>query len=86
MNYVATAEQGIVWGLDKHGDIWILNTGDISDEAVIENETMGWILVADAHLVQLDVGSRGRVAGVTSTHDCMMRTGVTVDVPMGTGW
>ena len=51
MNYVATAEQGIVWGLDKLGEVWILNTGTISREIIIENETMGWILVNDAHLV-----------------------------------
>jgi hypothetical protein len=51
MNYVASAEQGVVWGLDKIGDIWILNTGTISDEVIIENETMGWVLVNEAHLV-----------------------------------
>jgi hypothetical protein len=86
MNYVSTAEEGIVWGLDRIGDVWILNTGGISDEELIENETMGWVLVVDAHLVQLDVGNRGRVAGVTSTMDCMMRMGVNHAEPMGTGW
>jgi len=51
MNYVATAEEGIIWGLDKLGDIWIYNEGSISEVPIIENETVGWILVNDAHLV-----------------------------------
>jgi hypothetical protein len=47
MSYVATAEQGIAWALDCAGDVWILDTGDISEEDIPTNEEEGWTKVED---------------------------------------
>jgi len=51
MNYIATAEQGIVWGLDGEGNVWVLDIGEISIEVEIRNEDNGWILVDDGRFV-----------------------------------
>ena len=30
MQYVSTAEQGVVWAIDVEHDVWVLETGSIS--------------------------------------------------------
>jgi len=35
MQYVSTAEEGIVWAIDVEYDVWVLETGSISIESII---------------------------------------------------
>jgi hypothetical protein len=86
MAFVSTAEQGIVWALDVVGGLWILDTGAISEEEVVNNETLGWTLVEDGLLVQVDVGKNGRLVGRKTDGLTYFRTGITTEVPMGSGW
>jgi hypothetical protein len=51
MAFVSTAEQGIVWALDQDGNLWILDTGDISVQEVIDNTDGGWTLVEPEKLM-----------------------------------
>jgi len=86
MAFVSTAEQGIVWALDQTGSLWILDTGEISVDDVIHNESLGWTVVEDGLLVQVDVGKNGLLVGRKTDGLTYLRTGITTDLPMGDGW
>jgi hypothetical protein len=86
MAFVTTAEEGIVWGLDQSGALWLYDDGTISTVDVIKNEEHGWTLVEDGKLVQVDVGKNGRLLGRKTDGLTYFRTGITTDVPMGDGW
>jgi hypothetical protein len=86
MAFVSTAEEGVVWALDQTGSLWILNTGTVSIGTVIKNEELGWTLVEDGLLVQVDVGRNGRLIGRKTDGNTYLRTGITTDTPMGDGW
>ena len=56
MTYVATAEEGIVWGIDVDGEVWRYDGGEISIQVVINNVDHGWTLVPEKKLMEVDVG------------------------------
>jgi hypothetical protein len=86
MQYVSTAEEGIVWAIDVEYDVWVLETGTISIADIILNEELGWTLVQGQKLVQLDTGFNGYVVGLGESGQAYWRNGITVAEPMGTGW
>jgi hypothetical protein len=51
MQYVSTAEEGIVWAIDVEYDVWVLETGTISIAEIIKNQELGWTLVEGQKLV-----------------------------------
>ncbi len=51
MIYVSTAEEGIVWAIDVEHDVWVLETGTITLQEIIENENHGWTLIPEEKLV-----------------------------------
>jgi hypothetical protein len=92
MIYVSTAESGIVWALDVEGDVWIYETGTITEEDVYDpedddykkppssdNDPIRWKAV--------EVGRYGLVVALDHNHDLYHRTGTpNPDAPIGTGW
>jgi len=86
MSFVSTAEEKLVWALDQSGSLWVLDTGEISVDDVVHNEDEGWTLVEDGKLVQVDVGKNGRLIGRKTDGLTYFRSGITTQVPMGTGW
>jgi hypothetical protein len=51
MAFVTTAEEGIVWGLDQSGALWLYDMGQITIQDIIKNEEEGWTLVTPDKLV-----------------------------------
>jgi hypothetical protein len=47
MIYVATAEEGIVWGIDTDGEVWRWLEGEISIEEIVDNTEHHWIHVPE---------------------------------------
>lgn len=45
MKFVSSSEAGIVWAIDLDNDVWILKTGTVCKEEIIDNTKAGWILV-----------------------------------------
>jgi hypothetical protein len=86
MTYVATAEEGIVWGIDVDGEVWRYDGGDISIQVVINNIDHGWTLVEGAKLLEVDVGYNAQVVGSNNQQQAFFRNGITEDTPMGSGW
>lgn len=86
MTYVATAEQGIVWGIDPVGEVWRYDGGDISIQEVINNVDHGWKLIADAKMIEVDVGYNAQVVATNNQGQTFFRNGITDDVPEGTSW
>jgi len=85
MQYVSTAEEGIVWAIDVEYDVWVLETGKISIAQIIKNQELGWELI-DSKLVQLDVGFNGYVVGLAESGQAYWRNEITVDNAKGKGW
>jgi hypothetical protein len=86
MQYVSTAEEGIVWAIDVEYDVWVLETGSISTAEIIRNQELGWTLIEEQKLVQLDTGFNGYVVGLSDNGAAHWRNGITVATPMGTSW
>jgi hypothetical protein len=89
MRFVSSAETGIVWAIDPEDDVWILKTGDITTEVIINNIDHDWILVEGTGgnvLIQVDSGYNSQLVGVNSGGSAYYRTGISKAVPMGTGW
>jgi hypothetical protein len=86
MTYVATAEEGIVWGIDADGEVWRYDGGDISIQVVINNVDHGWTLVPEKKLLEVDVGYNAQVVGSNNQMQAFFRNGITEDEPMGTSW
>jgi len=86
MQYVSTAEEGVVWAIDVEYDVWVLETGSISTAEIIRNQELGWTLIEEQKLVQLDTGFNGYVVGLSDNGAAHWRNGITVATPMGTSW
>jgi hypothetical protein len=86
MQYVSTAEENIVWGIDVEYDVWMLDDGAISIRDIIENEQLGWNLIQGQKLVQLDTGFNGYTVGLSEAGQAYWRNGITPATPSGTGW
>lgn len=86
MQYVSTAEEGIVWAIDVEYDVWVLETGTISIAEIIKNQELGWTLVESQKLVQVDTGFNGYTVGLSDGGQAHWRNGITVDTPMGDSW
>jgi hypothetical protein len=87
MTFVATAEEGITWGIDVDGEVWRWLEGEISIEEVVDNVDHHWIHVPERKLIAVDVGYNSEVLGIeANTGDVLFREGITADKVMGTGW
>jgi len=86
MRYVSTAEEGIVWGIDIEYDVWVLHTGSISIQSIINNQELGWTLVEGQKLIQVDTGFNGYTVGLSEGGQTFWRNEITVDNAMGTSW
>lgn len=89
MRFVSSAEVGVVWAIDPEDDVWILKTGDITTEVIINNIDHDWILVEGEDgnvLIQVDSGYNSQVVGVNSGGEAFWRTGITKATPMGSEW
>jgi hypothetical protein len=83
MQYVSTAEEGIVWAIDDDHDVWVLRTGSITTATVINNAPT-WSPIPDTVLTYVDVGRQGQLVGLKSTGCSFWRDGITSDLPQGT--
>lgn len=86
MSFVATAEEGITWGIDVDGEVWRWIGGEISVEVVVNNIDHGWTLVENKKLLEVDVGHNAQVVGVNSMDQAFFRKGITEELPMGDDW
>jgi len=74
---VTTAEEGIVWAIDAHGQTWRWNEGQISLEEIIDNADHEWTWIEHEQLIRVDVGYNSQVVGIKDNGDALFRTGVT---------
>jgi len=86
MAFVATAEEGIVWGIDFEGEVWRYDGGSISIQEVINNVDHGWKLIADAKMIEVDVGYNSQVVGSNNEGLAFFRNGITEELPEGSSW
>jgi hypothetical protein len=82
MAYVSTAEQGIVWAIDDDHDVWVLRTGSISVEEVINNEP-DWTPVHDVKFTYIDVGKGGQLVAVTNSGCSFWKRGINSENALG---
>jgi streptogramin lyase len=84
MQYVSTAEEGIVWAIDDDHDVWVLrNDGTISMGTVVNNAPT-WTLVPNSDFTYIDVGRQGQLVAVTDSGCSFWMRGITNDLPEGT--
>jgi hypothetical protein len=86
MSFVATAEEGIVWGIDPEGEVWRYDGGEISIQEVINNVDHGWKLIADKKMLEVDVGYNAQVVASNNEGQTFFRNGITEDLPEGVNW
>jgi hypothetical protein len=74
---VTTAEEGVVWAIDAHGQTWRWNSGEISLEEIIDNTDHDWTWIDPEQLTRVDVGYNSQVVGIDTAGSAKWRVGVT---------
>jgi len=87
MEFVSTAEEGVVWTIDEEHDVWVLKAGEITEEETT-TDMDDWKQIGNEteKFIYIDAGFDGHLVALKEDGNVLYRTGISNADPEGTGW